>query len=194
MTSSAEIALRATLAESPRGRAVDVRDEQRRQAFERVVEDHAALLHAIARRLLSAADVEDAVQDTFVKAWRGLDRFRDEANLRTWLVRILLNTCHDRQRRALRSDRVAPPPARHSSGPSSDPALGAARNEFVARIWDAVETLPLRQREALLLRTKAGLAYQDIARLMGIAEGAVKSHLVQARRKLIEKFGRELTS
>ena len=60
------------------------------------------------------------------------------------------------------------------------------------RVQRAMDRLPLRQRECLLLRTRATLSYRDIAELLGITEGVVKGHLVQARRTLLDRFGTEV--
>jgi len=183
-----EMALRAHASSHPED-AVDVSERERRAAFARLVHEHASILHGVALRLVSRpADAEDAVQETFLRAWRGLDRFRHEAGPRTWLFRILLNACHDRRRRGLlqrreRScERTLP----------ADPARRTARRELVDRVFDAVDELPRRQRECLLLRVRAGLGYADIASLLEIGIGSVKSHLVQGRRALVRRFGEEL--
>ena len=183
-----ELALR-TPASSRGEDAVDVSERERRAAFSRLVREHAAVLHGVAARLLPrAADAEDAVQETYLRAWRALDRFRHEARPRTWLFRILLNTCHDRRRRhGLRrreqgAERLQP----------ADPARRTVRRELVDRVLDAVDELPPRQRECLLLRVHAGLEYAEIASLLGIGVGSVKTHLVSGRRTLVRRFGEEL--
>jgi len=181
-----EMALRAS---SPKEDAADVEQDERRLAFARLVRDHAGVLHGVASRLLATpADAEDAVQETFLRAWRGLAAYRHEAAARTWLFRILLNACHDRRRRfrLRRLERSAPPPR------PADPARSTARRDLLDRVFGAVDELPLRQRECLLLRVQAGLSYEEIADLLGIGVGTVKTHLVQGRRALLRRFGREL--
>lgn len=188
MTTSAKLAIQAALAEaSIRGTASDVHADERRQAFERLVTEHAGRIHGLARRLGPAGEAEDLVQETFVRAWRGIHRFRREAELGTWIYRILLNACRDRFRRRARQLASAP-----ERTPPSDPAVAAQRRELVDRVFLAVGQLPPRQREALLLRTKAGLSYAEIASVMGVRTGSVKSHLVAARRTLVARFGSEL--
>ncbi len=185
MTTSAKLAMTAAVAEaSLRGSAGHVRDDRRREAFERLVRDHASRVHALARRLGPRGEAEDLVQETFVRAWRGLHRFRREAELGTWLYRILLNLCRDRFRRLAQREKVPPTPAG-----SVDPALRAARRDLLDRVLLAVDDLPPRQREALWLRVRAELSYADIASVMGVRKGSVKSHLVAARRALVERFG-----
>jgi RNA polymerase sigma-70 factor (ECF subfamily) len=194
MTSPAEftyeMALRARADASSRPEdAVDVSERERRVLFARLTREHAPVLYGVALRLVPRpADAEDAVQETLLRAWRGLDRFRGDAQPRTWLFRILLNACNDRRRRgALREreqtcERTAP----------ADPAGRTARRELVDRVFDAVDELPRRQRECLLLRVRAGLAYAEIANLLDIGVGSVKTHLVQGRRALVRRFGEEL--
>ncbi len=169
--------------------AADVSDRERRVAFARLVREYAATLHGVALRLVERpTDAEDAVQETFLRAWRALDQFRREAEPRTWLFRILLNACHDRRRRRLLRRRERPA----ERAEPTDPAGRTSRRELVDRVFDAVDVLPRRQRECLLLRVRAGLGYEEIALLLDIGVGSVKTHLVQGRRSLVRRFGKEL--
>ena len=192
MTNPAEFTYEMALAAHASSRpedAVDVRDRERRVAFARLVRDHATSLYGVACRLLPRpADAEDAVQETLLGAWRSLDRFRGEAAPRTWLFRILLNACNDRFRRSALQKRERPT---ERSLPA-DPARRTARQDLVDRVFDAVDELPRRQRECLLLRVRAGLAYTEIAELLEIGVGSVKTHLVKGRRALVRRFGEEL--
>ena len=122
MTNPAEFTYELALTASSRPEdAVDVSERERRVLFARLIREHAPVLYGVALRLvLRPADAEDAVQETLLRAWRGLDRFRGDAQPRTWLFRILLNACNDRQRRgALREREQAceRPAARRSRGP-----------------------------------------------------------------------------
>ena len=191
MTNPAEYTCEMALAAHASSRlegAVDVKDRERRVAFARLVREHAPSLYGVACRLLPRpADAEDAVQETLLAAWRSLDRFRGEAAPRTWLFRILLNACNDRHRRGALQKRERPA----ERALPVDPARRTARLELVDRVFDAVEELPRRQRECLLLRVRAGLAYTDIAELLEIGVGSVKTHLVKGRRALVQRFGEE---
>jgi RNA polymerase sigma-70 factor (ECF subfamily) len=161
---------------------------QVRAEFQRLVREHAPALFRLAIRLGARRDdAEDLVQETFLRAWRGIDRFRGEADVRTWLYRILMNASRDRRRRKpfLRL------PANGRAGPGVDPADDAARRDLLARVMAAVSCLPRRQQETLLLRVRGGLSYREIADVLGIREGVVKLHLVRARKKLLRRFGRE---
>jgi len=176
------------------GRASGVRQDERRAAFQRLVREHLVVLHGLARRLEpSSEDAEDLVQETLLRAWRGHGRFRREADVRTWFCRILINAGRDRWRRRVRQRRrdgasaslpvpVSPP----------DPAGRVLEREALARVLHAVEVLPRRQRECLLLRTRAGFSHREIGRLLAIREGVVKLHLVHARKTLRRRFGKEI--
>lgn len=159
-----------------------------RTEFAAVAREHGPGIFGLALRFTSRReDAEDLLQETFLKAWKGLGRFRGKSEVRTWLIRILVNAARDRFRRR-------PPPRVLQEAPSSrtDPAEGLSRKELLGRVMTVIQGLPRRQREALLLRARGGLPYREIAEVMGIRVGAVKAHLVQARRKLVRICGREV--
>ena len=159
-----------------------------REEFERLVAGHSAAIYRLALRITgSPADAEDLVQETFLRAWRGIRRFRGEARFRTWLTRILLNANANRRRSLARPAPPEPPP-----GPNGDPAEATARRDLLGRVLDAVHSLPRRQRETILLRARAGLSVAEVAEVLGIGKGVVKVHLSRARRKLVRRFGSEI--
>ena len=165
----------------------EARREERAE-FERLVTCHSASIYRLALRLTeSPADAEDLVQETFLRAWRGIRRFRGESRYRTWLVRILLNAAANRRRALGRAAPPEPPP-----GPNGDPAEATVRRELLRRVLDAVQALPRRQRETILLRARGGLSLDEIAEVLGIGKGVVKVHLHRARRKLLRRFGPEI--
>ncbi len=189
MTAPSEIALELALGRTSReGCSADVRYREQRVAFQRLVREHLVVLHGLARRLgPTPADAEDLVQETLLRAWRALGRFRSDADPKTWLYRILVNASRDRWRRRAKAMRRAHPPR-----PAPDPEGTTIERDAVARVLAAVDTLPRRQRECLLLRVRAGLTHREIATLLGIRAGVVKLHLVHARKKLHRHFGEEV--
>ena len=157
-----------------------------RSMFDRWAREHTPTLLRLAVKLTETrSDAEDLVQETFLRAWKGLGKFRGDAEPRTWLYRILVNASHRIRKRARRP--VLDPPRKRVA----DPAEAFGRRELLGRVLEAVDSLPRRQRETLLLRASAGLSYRQISLAMSIKQTAVKSHLVQARRKLLRRFGRE---
>lgn len=164
-------------------------EDGHRAVFGRAVAECSPAVWRLARRLAATrADAEDLFQETFLRAWRGIRRFRGDAAISTWLTRILLNVAHDRRRRARPLPTAVAPPA----PTGADPADGLARRELLGRVLAAIDRLPRRQRECLLLKARGGLAVREVAEVLGIGEAAVKSHLLAARKKLVRKFGREV--
>jgi RNA polymerase sigma-70 factor (ECF subfamily) len=162
---------------------------EERAVFARLVREHGRALFALASRLAARpSDAEDLYQDALLRAWRGLPGFRGDGSARTWLFRILVNAWRSARPRLVPASLDREP----AGAESADPLRATSRRDLVARVLAAVDELPRRQRETLLLRARGGLGYDEIAAVMGIRRGAVKSHLVLARRKLLARFGAEI--
>ncbi len=156
--------------------------------LDRLVTEHSSAIFGLAMRLSgNRTDAEDLVQETYLKAFKGIGKLRKQSSERGWLRRILVNAWRDRYRRSRQTVPLLDP-----AGKPSDPAEGLARRDLLRRVIAGIRKLPRRQREALLLRVRGRLSYAEIADAMAIRKGAVKAHLVQARRKLIARFGEEI--
>lgn len=136
----------------------------------------------------SAAD--DLTQDTFVRALRGLNGFRQESSVKTWLMRIARNTYvnHKRSafvRRVLTFADVEPP----ETGTSAENVYLAEAGE--RRIWQLVFRLPDKLRETLLLEAHYGMTAREGAEMLGIPEGTYKSRLSRARSRMERMLGEE---
>nr|WP_296064163.1 RNA polymerase subunit sigma-70 [uncultured Actinoplanes sp.] len=168
-------------------------------AFER--ERRGLLAHAY-RMLGSHHEAEDAVQDTYVRAQRGWDKFQERSSVRTWLYRIATNTCltalDGRGRRALPSG-LGPPSSDPAEPPSplgpeawisplpSDPAEVVTAREGVRLAFVAgLQHLPPRQRAVLLLREVLAFSAAETGAMLGLSVPAVKSALQRARARLDE--------
>jgi RNA polymerase sigma-70 factor, ECF subfamily len=156
-------------------------------AFERLTRLHAPALRGLLRSLgAGREDAEDILQETWIAAHRGLPGFRGESSLRSWLGRIATNGYRDLirvTRRLLVSEEVDP----HVE--NAHPADRLARREKLTRVLAAVRELPPRQRETLLLRVGENLSYAEIAERLGVGRDAVRMNLIEARRKLMRRFG-----
>ncbi|CAG7643902.1 RNA polymerase sigma factor YlaC [Paenibacillus solanacearum] len=133
---------------------------------------------------------DDIAQDVFVRVYEKLYTFRGEAGMRTWLLTITRNLVRDHWRSAW-IRRVIPFGAleRSDIGPSAESlALSGMEAE---ELWNTVLSLPFKLREVLLLHAHHRLPHTEIARLLGISEGTVKSRLFRARAKVSEKLGRK---
>ena len=149
-------------------------------AFEALVALHQPRLTTLAARLLgSHADAADAVQETLVRAWLALPRFRGDAKFSTWLTRICLNAIHDlRERRGQLADPEAPEAA--------DPRDGFAASELAGELQRALAALDPPFREAVVLYDVLGCSYAEISELTDVAEGTVKSRIYRGRAELAQ--------
>ncbi|HEX3920331.1 MAG TPA: RNA polymerase sigma factor [Caulobacteraceae bacterium] len=138
---------------------------------------------ALAERMLGdAAEAEDVAQETFFKVWRNAPRWRPgAAKFDTWLHRVTLNLCYDRLRRR-REKPMAEPPDTPDPGPGPDRGLMAVA--VGERVRLAMQALPPRQREAIVLCHYQELGNIEAARLMQVSVEALESLLSRGRRAL----------
>lgn len=143
--------------------------------------------------LQNTQDTEEAVQDTFVKAWQGLPRFRGESSFATWLLRIARNTALDalRQRResclslyAENGDGTYEPFSLADETPAHNPPAALEQQERLETVRRAMGLLSAEHREILILREMEGYDYAAIAELLHLEVGTVKSRLFRAREAL----------
>ncbi len=185
------------------------------QAFERLLEPYRGELHAHCYRMLgSVHDAEDALQETLVRAWRGLAKFEHQSALRSWLYRIATNTCLDAIAR--RPKRVLP----IDYGPSADPHDGPGE-PLVESVWlepypdetmgiedgfagpearyeqresvelafiAALQHLPPRQRAVLILRDVLGFSARETAAALEMSSPGVDSALQRAHKAVDERL------
>ena len=150
------------------------------QAFTEVVRHYDPRLRALAYRLLGdRAAMDDALQEAYVKAYRALPGFREDAGLGTWLYQVTYRACVDLLRREGRHD--AEPLEETWSAPGGDPAATAASRADLRR---ALAALPVDQRAAVLLVDAEGLDYDAAASVLGVAPGTIASRLSRARTAL----------
>ncbi|MCL2752457.1 MAG: RNA polymerase sigma factor [Firmicutes bacterium] len=166
--------------------------------FESIVKTHQKRVYNTCLRLCgNPDDAFDLSQETFLKAWRGLENFRGESELSTWLFRLTVNVCNDFLRKKARrgivvslDDTELPlPDARY------EPSAALERRELSRTLKEALEKLSPEHRQVITLRETAELSYGEIAALLGIEEGTVKSRLARARmalREMLIKGGNDL--
>jgi RNA polymerase sigma-70 factor (ECF subfamily) len=153
-------------------------------AFEVLVRRHEGRVYRVALRLLgSDADAQDATQETFVRAWRGLGRFRGESAVSTWLYRIVTNRCLNVV--AARRPVEGLDPELPSVG--GDPAEFAERRERFAVVARQVASLPPDQRAVLVLRDFEGLSYEEVAAALKVSVAAVKGRIHRARLSVLRE-------
>jgi RNA polymerase sigma-70 factor (ECF subfamily) len=150
-----------------------------------LVERHA---NAVARFVTSIGardDVEEVVQDTFVRAFASLDGFRGESSLRTWLFTIARRLVLD-QRRAARRRGEQVEVQESDAATEYDSLDGVVADETQRRLRAALEKLSPTQREVFVLRVSEGMSYAAIAETVGTTEGAARVHYHNAMRTIKE--------
>lgn len=154
-------------------------------AFQEFYDRHKkALIRACWYFLGSDSEVEDIVQETFIKALKNLENFRFECSLATWMNHIAVNLCRDllekkKKTMPFSADFFAGHPSREQTTPYPEEALQMLREE--------IQKLEGRDKELITLRELKGLSYESIANRLKIPVGSVTSGLFRARQKLIEK-------
>ena len=172
------------------------------ERFAEVVERHHRRAARIAYyHLRDPAEVDEAVQDAFLKAFLNIESFRERMYFELWFTRILVNVCLDRVRSRARRNRWIVP-AGHGggdSGPRAElerrPALDPSpettllRAERRAELLAAVDRLPERQRAVVILSRFEGHANRDVAAMLDLSEATVRVHLFRAVRSLRRILG-----
>lgn len=138
-------------------------------------------------------DAMEVAQDTFIRAYQKIQGFRGGSSFYTWLYRIAVNLCIDFRRRQRRSPTELGEAAdeeigRLEHGSLKDPLADLENKELRERLLSAIDDLTPDHRAVIVLRAVEGLAYKDIAEILGCSEGTVMSRLHYARKKLQQKL------
>ena len=168
-----------------------LRDPQRREAgFGELVRSYGPALHRhLLRMLQRSADVDDVLQNTFVKAYRALDGFREEAKLSTWLYRIATNEALSwarSQHRRGRNERAADPTELTLASLRADPYFDG--DDAQAQLQLALAHLPPKQRAVFSMRYFDEMPYREISRITGTSEGGLKASYHLATKKIEAKL------
>jgi RNA polymerase sigma-70 factor (ECF subfamily) len=161
------------------------------EAFAALVALHERFVYNLALRTLgNADDAADMAQEAFVRAWLALPTFRHDSLFRTWLYRIVLNLCINRMPRLRRElndltqDEMADIPEPAAFGP--DPLTSLELQEQRAFLHREIDRLPEQYRLLVSLRYQHELSYDEIANLLGLPVGTVKTGLFRAKARLRE--------
>ncbi|WP_460808717.1 RNA polymerase sigma factor SigM [Micromonospora zhanjiangensis] len=168
-----------------------------RDAFAELFHRHRDRLWAVALRTLAdREEAADALQDALLSAHRAAPRFRGDSAVTTWLHRIVVNACLDRiRRRQARPTVPLPDGARatdHGAGTGwggTEPAAPAPDHDTALVVREALAGLPVEQRAALILVDVQGYPVAEVAEMLGVAEGTVKSRCARGRARLAMQLG-----
>ena len=150
-----------------------------------LVSRHADALARFAVSTGERSEIEELVQDTFVRAFASIDSFRGESSLRTWLFTIERRLMLDR-RRSERRQKATIPVQPADAVTEFDALDSLLAEEAESRVRTAVNALSPMQREVFSLRVEQGMSYRDIAELVGTTEGAARVHYHNAMRAVKE--------
>jgi RNA polymerase sigma-70 factor (ECF subfamily) len=158
-----------------------------RREFEERLAECGPLAYRVARGVLrNNADAEDVAQEALLRAYRRFERLRDRARFRAWLVRIAFRLAIDRTRSSKRREVRETLWSRSAQRTSTEDI--AANSEFQAHLDRAMEELPEKHRLVLLLAAMEGHSLAEVAEMLGLPVGTVKSRLFFARKQLAEKL------
>ena len=158
-----------------------------REAFDELVRRTYVDLFTLAVRLTgNEEDARDVVQDAYLRAWKGIGKFRGDAQLSTWLYRITANcaSTHLSRRRRTRTEPLLPGLEPADARHEAQPEAMAETSMDLARIAAAVDELPPKLRAVVVLRDVYGLPHDAIAEELGISVSAAKVRLHRARKRL----------
>jgi len=164
-------------------------------AYRLLVERYQDRVYNLVLRIVRApSDAEEVTSDVFFRAYQKLDAFEFRSQFFTWIYRIAVNRASDRldQKKRERAGSLDDLPAEPGGGKAGagDPVRSAEDREFAEALRAALDTLDPRFREVMILREQEGLAYDEIAKVLGCSIGTVESRLFRAREKLREKLKR----
>jgi len=177
----------------PKGRSL--KWEPGTMAFDDVVTEYQRELYATALRILGERTLaEDALQDTFLKAYRALEGLAPGSNIRAWLYRILMNTAYDqvdRQKsRAKAMDSLREKEESEPRAQKTPPEEYKEHSEAEVRkqVEDAIKELPKKFRKPLMLRHIQGLSYSEVGEALDIPEATARTLVFRGKRMLLPKL------
>jgi RNA polymerase sigma-70 factor, ECF subfamily len=158
-------------------------------AFQALVEQHRSMVYRVAYQFAgNHYDAEDIAQEVFIKVYRSLDRFRQDAQLTSWLYRIVMNACIDHRRRrgssATQLNEEAEQRLLNMPEETPGPEDCAYAGELGIVLQSEIARLPDGQRIVFVMRHHQGLKLSEIADALGLAEGTVKRQLHAAIHRL----------
>jgi len=160
--------------------------EALRELVERYQRRLARLVYGIVR---DRHEVEDVVQEVFLKVYQRIEAFDERARLYTWLYRVAANAAKDHVKKLSRRPAVALPEEVSIPDGSAGPRAGAAAAERREAVRAAIAALPPHYREVLALRELESMSYTDIAAVLQLSIGTVESRIHRARARLKEGLG-----
>ncbi|MCM8788643.1 MAG: RNA polymerase sigma factor [Candidatus Omnitrophica bacterium] len=162
-----------------------------KKEFEQIYKMYADMLYRTAYRMVkNDADALDIVQEAFIRIYNGIDKFRNQSNIRTWMYRIVMNLCYDHFRRRKKVSFISENEEFNLDGKQESFAsdsineIDNLEEQRKQNLHRALEYLTFRQRTVFNLRIYEELPYEEIARIMRVRIGTAKATFFQAVEKL----------
>lgn len=168
------------------------------EAYNILCREYSGKMYRLACRLAGPEEAEDLVQEAFVQIYRSMKSFRGDCSIGTWVYRITTNVCQDYLRRKSRRswrhlfslDWLKNETDRELPATTVEPHDAVLIRDDIDRLKKAIAALPQEQRAVLVLHDLEQLTYQEVADVLGIVVGTVKSRLFYARQKVRANFER----
>lgn len=166
------------------------------EAFAKVYRDYETTVYNLALRMAGDPfDAADLTQEVFLRVYRHLGKFRGRSSLKTWIFRVALNHCRSRLKRRRQPEQWPLEADGETEWEIADERRGPAEHALARdarrRVERALARVPMPFREAVVLCDVEGLAYDEIAEVLGVPIGTVRSRIARGRRKLKDVFERE---
>lgn len=155
------------------------------QAFDVLIQRYGKRIHRVIYGMVhNYADTEDLTQDTFVRAYEGIKKFKEQYKFYTWLYRIAINLCinHYKRKKMIQFTSLT----NSEFSPDENPKTNVESQDLRRAVEYQLTQLPEEQKMVFVLRTFDEMSYQEIADILGISMGTVMSRLARARHKLKE--------
>jgi RNA polymerase sigma factor (sigma-70 family) len=166
-----------------------VRENAAAREFEEQLADGASMAFRLAMSVLrNRADAEDVAQDALLRAYRGFAKLRERGAFRGWLCRITWRLALDKQRGTRRREKRETASTFVPGTPERSVEQMAVANEFDRHLAKAMDELPEKLRQALVLAAIQGHSTREVAEMLDLPEGTVKSRVHLARKQLTEKL------
>ena len=164
-----------------------------RAAFDELVVRHQKQVYATAYRMVTNAETaEEIAQETFIRVFKGLRRFRRKANFKTWMYRITMNLCYDEFKKRQRETALNPGPG---WAVAADARGKMEKEERKAWLERQVESLPFKQRSAVALRIFRGMSFKEVGRAPRCSAGSARvnyRHAIVKLKDALARSGEEL--
>lgn len=160
-------------------------------AFQKLAQSYKSRIYSLALRMLgNPTDAEDAAEESVIKLYYSMKKFRGQSSFSTWVYAVTRNTCLDmlRKNEKKRTDIDLEEVEYFITSHDGDPEEASERGHKVAFLKKAINSLPEENRKTLILREMDGYSYEEIAELLNVSVGTVKSRISRAKERIRSEF------